>query len=866
MPNDVLPPIAYADLVDRLSDPESDLDHYLGYLIEVPVPERMGPELVPNPALVTDVPPQVEGGALISLANGFMRARRHRTYRQRLRNGWSGPRIISEGDSWFQYPTRLQDIIDHLMKDHLILSLGAAGDELSDIRKQHEILHHIQREGAAALLLSAGGNDLFDNGQLGRLIEDPFPGATGADLVGPTVDAFLQDMVGQYLDLFRKVHRAFPKVHMFIHGYGPAFPRGGSWIAKPLTRRGVPKPVQHDVVKVILAKFNATLASLAARAEFHGHLTHIDVTDIGTRAGDWHDEIHLDGPNYAKVAERFRQALRTKLTAAQVESAVDEEGLDDAEPVRRQAENLAALDQATLLHELDLRVGLLELDPSVAGEADMPPLFPNQPQPEIGVGSIARATRRLIDHWTRDLREVICGGGPADTACGTAIVQALGQSKSALATAIAGWLVAGPLPVPVALAGTLAAWLAGEVLEVGRDGLCALWQPAAPSVGVGAVETTARTIGDMRQAFRTPADAEPKFDADRQKDRLDILGEALAKQVVEPPHVPVDANGAEAFTKSVAHILERLGGEEAEVAANDSDFGFAEALILTDGTRPAVYVRDGSIDLNDPLLQQSGWLDEIGAAKDDIHRLIAASGRVIDGSDRSANSVYGSAWMLTDGRVATAQHVLEAMSIRDGDGWALKSTFFVDFAVEADRPINADAVFRIEGIERHSADIIARTVNPAHLDVATFRLVPKQGFDFPDPIPLATSADGAQILDEGRFFNVGHPAAPRGSWLVDTDDGNPNTVSRAIVHALIGDRFGVKRLSPGMFASDPGTLGADTKGHVFTHDATTLGGSSGSGIMAKGTSGNVMTGLHFAGLFGTRNYAHWGPAITEPLT
>ena len=86
------------------------------------------------------------------------------------------------------------------------------------------------------------------------------------------------------------------------------------------------------------------------------------------------------------------------------------------------------------------------------------------------------------------------------------------------------------------------------------------------------------------------------------------------------------------------------------------------------------------------------------------------------------------------------------------------------------------------------------------------------------------------------------------------------------MHALIGDRFGVKRLSPGMFALDPGTLGADTKDHVFTHDATTLGGSSGSGIMAKGTSGNVMTGLHFAGLFGTRNYAHWGPAITEPLT
>ena len=63
MPNDVLPPISYAELFERLSDPDSDLDQYMHYLVEVPVPERMGPELQPNPALVTDIPPRPEGGA-----------------------------------------------------------------------------------------------------------------------------------------------------------------------------------------------------------------------------------------------------------------------------------------------------------------------------------------------------------------------------------------------------------------------------------------------------------------------------------------------------------------------------------------------------------------------------------------------------------------------------------------------------------------------------------------------------------------------------------------------------------------------------------------------------------------------------------
>jgi len=173
---DALPPISYDELIEKLSDPDADLDHYLRYMIEVPVPGRMAPELEPNPALVTDIPPRIEGGVAMGLANWFMKRRRHRTYRRRIRDGWTKPRIVSEGDSWFQYPTSLQDIIDHLMKDHLILSLGAAGDELSDMIRQNEILLNIDAEDAKALVLSAGGNDLFDKGQLQHLVETPFPG------------------------------------------------------------------------------------------------------------------------------------------------------------------------------------------------------------------------------------------------------------------------------------------------------------------------------------------------------------------------------------------------------------------------------------------------------------------------------------------------------------------------------------------------------------------------------------------------------------------------------------------------------------------------------------------------------------------
>lgn len=859
-----LPPIAYDDLMAQLADPDSDLDRLMGYLIEQPIPGRMGPEMVPNPALVTDLPPTPEGGVAMGLANWFMRNRRHATYRRRLREGWTNPRIVSEGDSWFQYPTSLKEIIDHLMPDHLILSLDAAGDTLRDMIRQREILINIQREGARALLLSAGGNDLFDDGQLGDLMEEPFPGAEAEDLVGETFQAFLDGMKGDYLTLFRKVHAAFPQVHMLIHGYGPAFPRNGSWIEKPLTRRGVPKAIQHDIVRLILIRFNAMLSEMAQSPEFHGRLAHIDVTDIGGEPGQWHDEIHLDGPRYALVAQRFREELARRLNQPEPESGLADAPLPDA--VQLQAMRLSALDQGTLLREVDLRVGLLEIDPDASTEAELLLLTPGQPETEIGLASMRRATRRLLRHWTDDLREVICGGAEPGNLLEKAIIEALGSGKAKLASAIAGWLVTGPLGVPAALATALAAWLAGEALEAGTDRFCATFRPATPPVVGAATESAApRTMADYREMFRTPQGL-PTFDADDRKDRLARIEEAVRKRVIEPPQVPVDEDGTRPFMRQVKSIIEMLGGEKAEFTPEEIGAG-VEAIILTDGTRPAIYVQDGTIDTGDEKLAASGWQQAVKDALPDIHRQIAATGRILEGADRSADRVFGTAWMLEGGRVATAKHVLEHMAIKSGGQWFLNTTYLVDFAVEADRTPDPAKVFRVESVAFASPDTIAGSVDPKQLDLAILTLAPNGLAQMPDPIPLAASPGADTLLDpdDPRFFNVGHPARPFGSWLVSGEDGNPNTISTDLLFALIGDRFGVKRFSPGMMMRKPGTFAqaGGAGASVFHHDATTLGGSSGSGIMMTAPSGAVMAGLHYAGLFGTQNYAHWVPAISD---
>ena len=89
-----------------------------------------------------------------------------------------------------------------------------------------------------------------------------------------------------------------------------------------------------------------------------------------------------------------------------------------------------------------------------------------------------------------------------------------------------------------------------------------------------------------------------------------------------------------------------------------------------------------------------------------------------------------------------------------------------------------------------------------------------------------------------------------------------------MLFALIGDKFGVKRFSPGMISAKPGVFAAagGRADSVFLHDATTLGGSSGSPLMMEGSGGWVTAGLHFAGQFGTRNFAHFVPSIEDALT
>jgi len=119
--------ISIDELKSCLNDPDYPLEQLRDYLIEDPEnSEAFNPALRPNPALVDGVTP-LEADMFLGIFNSASRKRRQKKCRKKVDGGWTGVKIVSEGDSWFQYPVRLDDVIDQLFDRYAIYSLGGAG-------------------------------------------------------------------------------------------------------------------------------------------------------------------------------------------------------------------------------------------------------------------------------------------------------------------------------------------------------------------------------------------------------------------------------------------------------------------------------------------------------------------------------------------------------------------------------------------------------------------------------------------------------------------------------------------------------------------------------------------------------------------
>ncbi|MGG7567694.1 C1 family peptidase [Rhodovulum sp. DZ06] len=254
-------------------------------------------------------------GPGLSLLNRIARAKRQVAFNLRILGGFDGITIVSEGDSWFQYPVLLRDVIDHLsdQADKAVLSFGEAGDLLDRIAARQEYLPALEARRPDAFLLSGGGNDLLGDGRLAGVLR-PWSGADdmAALFDEPAYQALMARVRAGYEAILDGLEAARPGMPVFGHAYDvPPIDPDGPWIGRPLASLGIPHALGGKIVGRILGDFAAFLARMAQeRPDFE----FVDLRGtVGGSRNSWHDEIHPKDAGFGRIAAAFSAAVAARL-------------------------------------------------------------------------------------------------------------------------------------------------------------------------------------------------------------------------------------------------------------------------------------------------------------------------------------------------------------------------------------------------------------------------------------------------------------------------------------------------------------------------------------------------------------------------
>ncbi|HAA58519.1 MAG TPA: hypothetical protein DCE42_27400 [Myxococcales bacterium] len=254
-----------------------------------------------------------------------------------------------------------------------------------------------------------------------------------------------------------------------------------------------------------------------------------------------------------------------------------------------------------------------------------------------------------------------------------------------------------------------------------------------------------------------------------------------------------------------------------------------ETIVYRTG-RPVlrVYRDEAELKFQDP--ESATWKTRLQEASKYLKKAIPAVGRIeLQGHRRDW---AGTGWLVTPDIIVTNRHVASAFAVeRNGAfsfgrgfrGGAVKAR--IDFLEEFENPREAHfdlvRILHIEG--KKGPDLAFLQVKPCERE------------------PISLSQQGPK--QKKNIAIIGYPA--RDLRLPDQE----------LMEKLFGNIYNKKRLAPGMVMNVTPTY--------FEHDASTLGGNSGSVVLDLETGQAV--GIHFAGRFLKANYAVPSTLISERL-
>jgi hypothetical protein len=275
--------------------------------------------------------------------------------------------VLAEGDSWFNYPIILTDIIDRIImeKNLAVYSIASGGDWLLNMLTGRQYVEELSISRPDWFLISGGGNDLvgarrlatilqpdggsveFDKNQWTQYLIDEFAEKKeiplkedfyqGLQFLSKDFYALLMFFHLQYYFLFNGILKTekdcvskFEGLRIITQGYDyplPSFDKKyginplrwyvpfirkflghGGWLKMPLQIRGInDEKCQQKVLYSMIYLFNEMMIELGQIFnEKHGkqRVFHIDSRDSVGENG-WADELHPLPAKFIKIGQTF---------------------------------------------------------------------------------------------------------------------------------------------------------------------------------------------------------------------------------------------------------------------------------------------------------------------------------------------------------------------------------------------------------------------------------------------------------------------------------------------------------------------------------------------------------------------------------
>jgi trypsin-like peptidase len=339
---------------------------------------------------------------------------------------------------------------------------------------------------------------------------------------------------------------------------------------------------------------------------------------------------------------------------------------------------------------------------------------------------------------------------------------------------------------------------------------------------------TGESRGAGRESVEDPA--EPDLSSGGIRDRLSFTRSELYRIVKDHLGDKPDLYSlADLITANAASALEVLRDEDEIKIRESADLlEGLEAIVRADGSRPSFLIRNAEVDQSTSPV--GNWGDTLNASAGLLSDAVGCVGR-IDVPD-ATQGFEGTGFLIHENLILTNRHVLQASADKQADGtWEFKPGIAIDFGHEfrARESINRRLLKRV--VFCGSKPISERgPVDHARLDLALIELDPAELTAKPRLI-LAVDMAPDWAEPQKTIFIVGYPGNPGFSPYPPT-----------LLERLFQSTFGYKRLAPGLVIRSQVSVSPWT----VVHDATTLGGNSGSIVLVAGRE-HIAAGLHYGG-------------------